>query len=144
MNKYYFKVNDLPPKKSGSKSMWNTPKEAKRLVSLRQAALKEFDGQLPLERDIKITLIIHILKNNHYVGDLDTFVTGICDGLMKIAPRSELEGDFWSQSEYIDIHPEKFEIIKDDSDVISIQAEKVTGETKQQWYEVTVEGKNKK
>ena len=99
---------------------------------------------ITMERDIKITLIIHILKNNHYVGDLDTFVTGICDGLIEIAPKSDLEGDFWSQSEYIDIHPEKFASIRDSSDVISIQAEKVTVESKQQWYEVTVEGKNKK
>ena len=64
MRKYYFTVNCLPPKKSGAKSMWNNPSEAKRLVPLRQEALKAIDGQSPLGSDIKITLIIHILENN--------------------------------------------------------------------------------
>lgn len=123
--------------------MWNRPLERKRLVSLRQKALEAFDGQLPLEGNIKIRLKIYIAENKPFIGDLDTFLTGICDGLMRIAPRSKLEGDFWSQPEYIDIHPEKFAVIKDDGEVISIQGEKIIGETKQHRYEITIEDQSK-
>ena len=140
MKRYRFEVKDLPPKKDGAQSMWGKPLEAKRLAALRQAALQALEGQPPLQSNIKLTLKIHIPVNDRSGGDLDTFVTGVCDGLMKRALGSKLHEETWKKPEYHDVHPDKMRAIVDDSQVISIQAEKIIGCTDQQWYEVVLEG----
>lgn len=140
MRKYQFKAKGLPPKKDGANSMWGKELEAKRLINLRQAALSALKGQPPLQRNIKLALKIHIPVNNRSIGDLDTFVTGVCDGLMKRAPGSKLHEETWNKPEYRDIHPDKVIAIMDDSQVINIQAEKIIGDADQQWYEVILEG----
>ncbi len=85
-------------------------------------------------------LKIHLPVNNRSIGDLDTFVTGVCDGLMKRDPRSKLHEEIWSSPEYLDVHPDNVIAIIDDSQVINIEAKKVIGDTDQQWYEVILEG----
>jgi hypothetical protein len=135
-----FKVEGLPPKKDGAQSMWGKPLEAKRLVALRQAALQALEGQPPLQSDIGLTLKIHLPVNDSSIGDLDTFVTGICDGLMARAPGSKLHEETWSNPEYHDVRPDDVIAIRDDSQAVSIQAEKLIGDTDQQWYEVVLEG----
>ena len=137
---YQFSVSALPPKKDGANSMWGKPLEAKRLAALRQAALQALDGQPSLQNNIKLSLMLHLPVNNRLIGDLDTFVTGICDGLMKRDPRSKLHEETWSNPEYRAINPDKVIAIEDDSQVISIQAEKIIGNTYHQWYEVILEG----
>lgn len=139
MKKYQFTVNGLPPKKDGAQSMWGKPLEAKRLVVLRQAVLKALEGQPPLQSNIKLTLRIHIPINDRSIGDLDTFVTGICDGLMATPYGGKLD-PIWNDEELESIHPTKTIAIVDDSQVVSIQAEKVIGSADQQWYEVILEG----
>ena len=138
--RYQFSVSALPPKKDGANSMWGKPLEAKRLVALRQAALLALNGQPLLQSNIKLNLKLHLPVNNRLIGDLDTFVTGICDGLMKRNPRSKLHEETWGKPEYRDVHPDKVIAIMDDSQVISIQAEKIIGNTDHQWYEVILEG----
>jgi len=92
-----FQVNGLPPKKDGAQSMWGKPLEAKRLVELRQVALKALQGHPPLRSNIKLTLKIHVGPvNNRSIGDLDTFITGVCDGLMAAAPGSKLHEETWN------------------------------------------------
>ena len=135
---YQFEVKGLPPKKDGANSMWGKKLESERLVALRQAALKSFNGQPPLQSNIKLILQIHIPVNNRSIGDLDTFVSGVCDGLMKRDPKSEPHPGIWNNPEYQDVHPDRSIAIVDDSQVISIQAEKVKGDV--QWYEVMLEG----
>ncbi len=137
--KTQFIVECLPPKKDGANSMWGKKLESERLVALRQATLQALKGQPPLQRNIKLILKIHIPVNNRSIGDLDTFVTGVCDGLMKRDPRSKLHEETWSNPEYRDVHPDKVIAIVDDSQVISIQAEKIIGGTEQRWYEVILE-----
>ena len=137
---YQFEVKGLPPKKDGANSMWGKKLESERLVALRQAALKAFSGQPPLQSNIKLILKIHIPVNNRSIGDLDTFVSGVCDGLMKRDPKSELYEETWSNPEYQDVHPDKRIAIVDDSQVICIRAEKVIGDLNQQRYEVMLEG----
>lgn len=136
---YQFSVSGLPPKKDGAQSMWGKPLEAKRLVALRQAALQALKGQSPLQSNIKLILKIHLPVNNQSIGDLDTFVTGVCDGLMKRDSRSKLHEAIWSSPEYLDVHPDNVIAIIDDSQVINIEAKKVVGDTDQQWYEVILE-----
>ena len=137
---YQFEVKGLPPKKDGANSMWGKKLESERLVALRQAALKAFSGQPLLQSNIKLTLKIHIPVNNRSIGDLDTFVTGVCDGLMKRDPRSKLYEETWSNPEYRDVHPDIRIAIVDDSQVINIRAEKVIADIDKQWYEVILEG----
>ncbi len=138
--KYQFEVEGLPPKKDGANSMWGKKLESERLVNLRQAALKTLKGQPPLQVNIKLNLKLHLPVNNRSIGDLDTFVTGICDGLMKRDSRSKLHEEIWRKPEYNDVHPDKVIAIVDDSQVISIRAEKIIGNTDHQWYEVILEG----
>ena len=137
---FQFFVSGLPPKKDGAQSMWGKPLEAKRLVELRQGALKAIQGYPPLQSNIKLTLKIHVGPvNDRSIGDLDTFVTGVCDGLMAAAPRGKLD-PIWDDAKLKHIHPSKTIAIVDDSQVISIQAEKIIGDTEQPWYEVILEG----
>ena len=136
-----FRVEGLPPKKDGANSMWGKPLEAGRLVSLRNAALKAMDGRIPLKSNIRLALSVHVGdRNDRSVGDLDTFITGVCDGLMKRAPRSNLCQDIWGLAEYGDIHPDRPIAIDDDCQVVSIQADKTIGGTTLPWYEVTLAG----
>ncbi|MFC2017444.1 hypothetical protein ACFLUD_03425 [Chloroflexota bacterium] len=138
--KIQFIVEYLPPKKDGANSMWGKPLETKRLAALRQAALQALSGQLPLQINIKLSLKLLLPVNTQSIGDLDTFVTGVCDGLMKSDSRSKLHEETWGNPEYRDVHPDKVIAIVDDSQVISIQAEKIIDNTDHQWYEVILEG----
>lgn len=136
-----FRVEGLPPKKNGANSMWGKRLESERLVSLRKAALEKMGGRLPLKSNIKLGVTVHIgAKNDRLVGDLDTFIAGICDGLMKSAPRCKLCPDIWSKTDNKDIHPEIPIAIDEDSQVISIKAAKIVGDTDKRFYDVTLEG----
>ena len=139
MRTYRFEVEGLPPKKDGAQSMWGKPLEAQRLVALRQAALQALKGQPALQSNIKLTLKIHLPANDRSMGDLDTFITGVCDGLMGTPYGGKLD-PLLDNKELESIYPTKTIAIVDDSEVVSIQAEKVIGESDQQWYEVVLEG----
>ena len=134
-----FRVDGLPPKKDGANSMWGKPLEAERLVSLRKAALKAMNGRSPMKNNIGLSISVCVgSKNDRSVGDLDTFITGICDGLMKAAPRCKLCTEIWDRAEN-SIRPNKVIAIDDDSQVVSIQAVKVKDATGMQFYDVALE-----
>ncbi len=98
------------------------------------------EGQPPLKRDIRLTITVCVgAENNRSVGDLDTFITGVCDGLMKVAPRCKLCADVWSEAEE-SIRPDKPIAIDDDCQVVSIKAVKVKDATGKQFYDVVLEG----
>lgn len=79
-----FKVTGhLPPKKDGANSMWNKASERARLVALRQAAYACCGEEPVLSADIRLSVQIHCAASELLtVGDLDNFITGVCDGLM--------------------------------------------------------------
>lgn len=138
--KIQFVANGFPPKKDGAQSMWGKPLEARRLATLRQATLQALKGHSPLKSNIKLTLKIHIGPvNDRTIGDLDTFVTGVCDGLMAAYPGGKLD-PIWDEPKLEHIYPSKMIAIVDDSQVVSIQAEKIIGDTDQPWYKVILEG----
>jgi hypothetical protein len=139
MRTYQFKVKGLPPKKDGAQSMWGKKLESERLVLLRQAALQALKKQPPLERNIKLTLNIHLPINNRSIGDLDTFVTGVCDGLMATRYGGNLN-PIWNNQELKNVHPTNTIAIYDDIQVVSIRAEKIIDSNSRQWYEVILEG----
>ena len=94
MRRIQFQVEDqLPPKKGGATSMWGKPLEATRLIALRKNALEARGSQPIFTVGIRLTLRVHVgfefakqFGDPGNFGDLDTFVSGVCDGLMKAHP----------------------------------------------------------
>jgi hypothetical protein len=131
-----FRVEGLPPKKDGANSMWSKPGEAKKLRLLRLAAIQALAGHPPLQKNIRLTLRAHIAsENTRNTGDLDNFLTGICDGLQAADPRARPAIRFEDV-----IHPTRVIAIEDDTEVIEILASKVIGSVETQFYEVVLEG----
>lgn len=128
----------LPPKKDGSSSMWGKASEVERVLALRRAAFSALDGRPPLRSKIKLSLCVHLPRNGRDVGDLDNFITGICDGLMAADIKSKV--GWWDNLAGDPIHPTRVVAIVDDFEVVGIQAEKVIGQATEPWYEVTLEG----
>jgi hypothetical protein len=138
-NRVEFRVEDLPPKKDGANSMWAKAAEVPRLIALRRAALAALKGRRPFCVDISLELEVHCpASGRQRMGDLDNFVTGICDGLMAADPRVRRDPR-WEAQELMAIHPSKIVGIEDDDAVVTIHAKKVFGAASA-WYRVAVEG----
>ena len=136
MRTYQFTVAGLPPKKDGAYSMWNKPSEVERIRLLRHAAAKALNGDPPLAKNIRLTLRAHVgAANTRMVGDLDNFLTGICDGLQSVHPGTPLLHEFDEI-----IHPSLSVAIEGDVEVTRIDAEKVVGPVDAPYYEITLEG----
>lgn len=133
-------MGDLLPKKTGELSMWGKPGEARRIAKLRLAALDALSGAPPLQRNIRIRLTVHVgPRNNRSTGDLDNFITGVCDGLMRADPRSSLD-PLWAMPKHAGIHPMRALAVMDDSQVMSIEAAKIVDDADGPWYEISLEG----
>jgi hypothetical protein len=138
---FQFRVDGiLPPKKDGAASMWAKPAEIPRLIALRRAALQSMQGYSPLQKNISLKLSICCpAESLASIGDLDNFITGVCDGLMAAAPRIKRDPQ-WLSGELASINPEVTIAIVDDSEVRSIQAVKEASTDGSTWYEVFLEG----
>lgn len=139
--KVEFRVDGhLPPKKRGELSMWGQEVEARRLVALRKAALEAMGGKPPLRVEISLDLVVNVgPANQRWTGDLDNFVTGLCDGLMAADDRAHLHA-LWSELEHEELDPGKVIAIVDDSQVVEIRARKLAGQGDDPWYEVVLQG----
>lgn len=134
-----FVVPGKPPRKRGNQSIWKHPKESPRVALLREKSSeacksKGLEGYFN-DRRIKLEILIfapNIIKRDYiqvgeddpekYVGDLDSFTTGICDSLKPVNPQVQPAEVFHGRE---DIDPDKPIIFKDDSQVISIVAKKI-------------------
>ena len=138
-----FKVKGkLPPKKDGANSMWGKRKgtQAKRLIALRKKALAALGGRPPFSKNIHLTLRVHVgAVNDKRAGDLDNFVTGVCDGLMAAHARAKRDATFCDPAN-TDVCPKKTIAILEDSQVTKIVAEKLFGQGNGRWYEVELQG----
>ena len=131
---------ELPPKKDGANSMWNKDVEAPRLVALRHQALEALGNEPPFSRQIRLRISIYVGRSNtRTTGDLDNFITGICDGLMNAHPKANLHVLF-RKPENAAVDPRRTIAIDDDSQIVEIHAEKLIGETGDNWYEVEISG----
>ncbi len=131
-----FTVHGLPPKKDGATSMWGKPGEAHKLRLLRLAAAAAFAGRPPLQRRIRLTLRAHVgPENTRIIGDLDNFVTGICDGLQAADRKARIAVNFED-----DIRPSKAIGIVDDVEVVEISATKIVEPASSPFYELVLEG----
>lgn len=121
---YNMKISGLPPMKNGSKSMWANGNMAKRLVLLRKEALKVI-GDTVLSGNLNLNIELYISNlDNKTRGDLDNFITGICDGLQVANNSSQkliLDRLFEEESNKL-IHPLKRKFIEDDKNILRIQA----------------------
>ena len=130
-----------PPKKDGAKSMWDKPLEARRLLALRRAAVAAMGGQPPLSRAISLTLSIYVPGHRvACIGDLDTFITGVCDGLQAAHPRADLDQLWLDPALLTDVHPSRIVAILNDSEIVSIAARKIAQDASDAWYEIVLEG----
>ena len=133
--KVEFRVEGLPPKKDGANSMWGKKEEAPKLQQLRIAALEALAGRPPLCRRIRLIVRAHIgPANSRRIGDLDNFITGICDGLQAADPKAHIAEGFDDR-----VHPSKAIAIADDVEVVEIRAGKVIA-PEAPFYEVILEG----
>jgi len=120
-----FRVQGKPPKKDGASSMWGKASEADNIVNLRKAAVKATDGLGvgPFTGRLGIELSIYAEeKVIESMGDLDNFITGICDGLQAADPRANMHERildecnpyepilFYSDSKVYDIHARKIPV----------------------------------
>ena len=138
--KISFQVQDIPPKKDGANSMWGKETEIPRLISLRRAALKAMDGRNSFNHNISLKLKFHCPSNKIFrVGDLDNFITGVCDGLQAAAPNAGGK-TIWAKEAPPEIQPNECIAIKDDCYVVQILAEKVGDSSEGYWYEIEIEG----
>jgi len=134
--KVQFTVQGVPPKKDGANSMWGKPEEAPKIMALRTKALNAFSARSPLRTNIRLTLRAYVgPTNTPSIGDLDNFVTGICDGLQAAHSQARIVGDYDDM-----IHPSRVVGIVNDSDVIEIHARKIIQPVAAPFYEVELEG----
>ena len=137
---------ELPPKKRGKKSMWGHHTEAPRLLALRTEAAKAFDSRGPFSGSIRLTLRIEIGREDQRkagdqgTGDLDSFITGVFDGLMAAHPNL-LAAKTWHTCfpENSAADPCKAIAYKDDQQVKEIHASVVDSKRNESRYEVELE-----
>ena len=144
--KYKFKVKGLVPPRNirrKSKSMWNNPTEVPRLIKLRKEAYDALNRAPLLSEDIALSIKIHLPGNYNKPGDLDNFIKGICDGVMKCPnhPMLKLDETF-EKTEHERIYPKTFAVIEDDEKIAKITATKAFEDIEEPFYEITVEGKS--
>ena len=137
----------LPPKKGGVSSMWNKKAscaQKEKLIALRRAAHSAMDTcgyEAPLVRDIRLTLDVHVRSQDRVnPGDLDNFITGVCDGLSAKKGRAIPDDRLFNKSEPA-LDPCMAIAIEDDGKVIEIRAKRIDDVDPQCscWYEVKLE-----
>lgn len=132
------RINGLPPKKDGACSMWNKDVEVPRLIRLRKAVFAALKGDPPLVKNISLMLRVHVGPvNSREVGDLDNFLTGICDGLQAAHSRTPLQD--WCETDCAELHPRNAIAMVDDAEVVAINAAKVIG-NESPWYSLELRG----
>ncbi|MDQ0340914.1 hypothetical protein J2S00_003754 [Caldalkalibacillus uzonensis] len=141
--KLEFVVEDIPPKKDGANSMWKKETEAHRIVSLRTKALeamKRAGMTRCMDGYIHLTIFIYLPQAKiERAGDLDNFITGICDGLQAAHPRVQPHPVF-KASENKAIDPFRPLLIEDDRKVMAITAwKRKLGEHCRPYYKVLIE-----
>jgi hypothetical protein len=137
-----FTVNNLPPKKDGANSMWRKETEVPRIISLREKALetiKEHNYKIQ-EQYLRLEFTLFVPEEKiESIGDLDNFITGICDGL-QAAHYSVTPHSLFNEPGREEIHPRKPILIINDSKVLNINASKsIIREGTQCYYNLLIE-----
>jgi hypothetical protein len=84
-------------------------------------------GRRPFRAHISLELEVHCTPvRGQRIGDLDNFVTGVCDGLMAADPRIKRDSR-WDAPDLEAVHPSRTIAIEDDDAVVAIVARKISG-----------------
>jgi len=140
-----FTVKGRPPKKHGEKSMWTRDDEASFVVSLREKAL-EARSKAGLGDCFRSFVVLELTvfvpqSQLESVGDLDSLITGICDGLQaadsKVLPYLH---KIFQEPGREKIDPRNALLIDNDAKVVSITARKeALYKDQEMHYKVAVE-----
>lgn len=130
-----FTVQGLPPKKDGANSMWRKPSEVPRLKALRSMAVQAMQGVVWQSRPLRLRLRICAAIGE---GDLDNFITGVCDGLMGAHKLTPILLNEW-QDMPEDARPHHVIAFEDDRWIMQIVAERILPEGRERFYEVELE-----
>lgn len=125
--------NDIPPKKDGSKSMWNKPQERPHIKALRREALNAMQGYDLCTSDGRLRLTVFARRTD---GDLANFIGGVCDGLM--AAKADVDDPQWADLPS-GAHPKQPIAYKDDSCLKRIEASLILLENSEPFYDVELE-----
>ena len=126
----------LPPRKTGSPSMWSRNSESLRLIKLRQAAYEALRDQTPFRAEVRLWLTIHVDAYGPRKGDLDAYLGGVFDGLQSATLTTRL-APIWADPALAAIHPHRPLLIVDDYLVASVRADKLAGDRR--GYRVVIE-----
>lgn len=138
-----FTVKDRPPKKHGEKSMWAHPDEVRPIFSLKENVL-EARSKAGLKDCFRMFVALELTvftprSKLASVGDLDNFITGVCDGLQAADPRVHPHKIF-QEPHRKGIDPKNALLFDNDAKVVSIIAKKVPLKDDQEvYYKVAVE-----
>lgn len=131
-----FRVDGTPPKKDGANSMWRKGSELAKLKALRIAASSASVGARMPVSTISLKLIVHAHPSR---GDLDNFITGLCDGLMAAHPNTPIDDSVWRDVPQA-ARPGNSIIFRDDTIVSKVEPERAPPTADQEWYEVVISG----
>jgi hypothetical protein len=134
-NEIILQGNWSSSQKDGANSMWRNGSEFERLKNLRIAAVQAMGGRSPATSLIHLSLRLYAAPEN---GDLDNFITGICDGLIAAHSRTPIELNFWAGLPEL-AQPNRSICYMDDKLITRIIAERLTSDAHDQHYEVELE-----
>jgi hypothetical protein len=144
-----FQIVQSRAKKDGANSMWSKDSEAPRIIALRKAAFDEMQNTGttgPFQSPVRLEFTLFAprsrfnFESGNYIGDLDTFVTGICDGLQAAHRNIQVAHRLFQSLQNTVIDFKNDLLIRNDSQVVSITANKVSIDGQQQpYYKVIVE-----
>lgn len=112
--------------------MWRKPSEALRLRVLGVEASRALSGGLPTNDPVVLCARIYAPQGD---GDLDNFVTGICDALMAAHPRTPTDPVVWSDVPAAAKHYQAI-AFKDDACVWRVDVERRSPPTSGPCYEI--------
>lgn len=111
----------MSPKKDGASSMWNKSAERERIKRLREAVASVVgDRVAPVEASVRITLVLWAERG---AGDLNNFITGICDALQACDTQTPVEDEEWGGVNSR-MHPRRCVGLSNDRSVDHIKAER--------------------
>ena len=144
MRRIRFQVEGgLPPRKQRNRSVWEK-EQASRTRALRKEAHKKLGSEGCFTGRVQLKLEVHVQgegNRDSRLGDLDNFVSGICDALGKWDPKwGAVDPDVWPEAQDCPVHPERPIAFDDDSQVMKIDAEKWVWKNSGNCYEVVLEG----
>lgn len=117
--------------------MWSKDSETQNIVNLRKAAMKARDelGVGPFTGRLNLELTVYAADSViESMGDLDNFVTGICDGLQAASSQAKPHETILKEC-----LPDQPILFYDDAKVFNILARKVSIEHTDTYYEIKVE-----